>query len=439
MTGFLQRAEGYFEFKAAGTTWRTEILAGVTTFMTMAYIIFVNPSILRDAGVPAAAAAIATCLAAAFGSLIMGVFARYPIAMAPGMGLNAYFAYTVVKGMGVRWETALGAVFISGICFLILTAAGIRQMIVEAIPKPLFSAIGCGVGLFIALIGLRNAGIVVPNEATLVTLGNLREPSTVLALGGLLAIACLSAWGIKASILIGVVGTALCGYATGIAHWQAEPHRISDITATAFHLDIPGAIRLGSLEIAFVFLFVDLFDNVGTLVAVTSKAGLIKPDGRIPRLNRILFCDASATIFGSFAGTSTVVSYIESAAGVASGGRTGVTAIVTGLLFLLAIAAAPLGGAIPSFATAPALIAVGCMMMPAVADVDWTDFTLALPAFLTIMAIPLTYSIANGLALGFSSYTIIRIVTGRFREVKWFMHLLTLLFLIRFYFMGHRS
>jgi AGZA family xanthine/uracil permease-like MFS transporter len=293
--------------------------------------------------------------------------------------------------------------------------------------------------LFIALVGLRNAGIVVPNAATLVALGNLRAPSTMLALAGLLLIACLTAWGVKASILIGVLGTAICGFATGIAHWQTQGQRLSDISATAFHLDIAGALRLGALEIVFVFLFVDLFDNVGTLVAVTQKAGLTDADGHIPRLNRILICDASATIFGSLAGTSTVVSYIESSAGVAAGGRTGVTAVVTGVMFLLALALAPMGAAVPSFASAPALIAVGCLMMPAAAEIDWADFTIALPAFLTMVTIPLTYSIANGLALGFSSFTLIRIATGRFREVKWFMYVLTALFLVRFYYMGRSS
>jgi adenine/guanine/hypoxanthine permease len=402
MTGLRLRAEKYFEFTELGTTWRTEILAGVTTFMTMAYIIFVNPSILHDAGVPVGAVAVATCLASGFGSLLMGIFARYPIALAPGMGLNAYFTYSVVKGMGVHWETALGAVFISGISFLVLTAVGVRQLIVEAIPQQLYSAVACGVGLFIALVGLRNSGVVVPSASTMVSIGNLREPSTILALGGLLLIACLTACRVQASILIGVVVTTLCGFAAGLVHWRGQMWTISDITGTAFHLDIPGALRLGALEIVFVFLFVDLFDNVGTLVAVSQKAGLTQAGGYIPRLNRILISDASATIFGSLAGTSTVVSYIQSSAGVAAGGRTGVTSVVTGLLFLLALGVAPLGGVIPSFATAPALIAVGCLMMPAAVEVDWLDFTIALPAFLTMVAIPLSYSIANGLALGFT-------------------------------------
>ncbi len=430
------RAEAYFGFAAHYTTWRTEFLAGLTTFMTMAYIIFVNPSILHDAGVPADGATVATCLAAAFGSILMGAFARYPIALAPGMGLNAYFAYSVVKGMGVHWETALGAVFVSGISFLILTAFGVRQLIVESIPKTLYAAVACGVGLFIALIGLRNAGIVVPSPATLVTIGNLRTPSTVLALGGLLLIASLTAIRIRSAILIGVLATAVCGFVTGVAQWHSNPEHIPAIRDTAFHLDISGALRLGALEIVFVFLFVDLFDNVGTLVAVAQKARLLDDSGQIPRLNRILLSDALATVFGSLAGTSTVVSYIESSAGVAAGGRTGVTAIVTGLMFLAALAIAPLGGVIPSFATAPALIAVGCFMMPAAAAIDWADFSLALPAFLTMITIPLTYSIANGLALGFSSFTLIRLATGRFREVSWFMYLLTALFLVRFYYMS---
>jgi len=432
----VERAERYFDFAALGTNWKTELLAGVTTFMTMAYIIFVNPSILHEAGMPGAGVTAATCLAAAVGSLLMGAFARYPIALAPGMGLNAYFTYSVVKGMGVDWHVALGAVFLSGVAFLLLTAAGVRQMIVNAIPHELYAAVAAGVGLFIALIGFRNAGIVVPSQATIVAMGDLRNSTTLLALFGLLVMAVLLCAGWKAAILVGVLATWGLAAATGAVDWHPQPYSVRDITSTAMQLDIRGALRLGLVEIVFVFLFVDLFDNVGTLLAVGKKAGLFDHAGRVPRLNRILYSDAIATMAGSMAGTSTVVSYIESSAGVAAGGRSGVTAVVTGLLFAVALFAAPLAGAIPGAATAPALIIVGSMMMTAVAEIRWTDPEIAIPAFLTMLAIPLTYSIANGLAFGFCAYTLIKVLRGQFRQVNWMVYGLTALFLVRFYYLG---
>lgn len=432
----VERAELYFEFAALRTNWKTEFIAGLTTFMTMAYIIFVNPSILHEAGMPAAGVTAATCLAAAIGSLLMGAFARYPIALAPGMGLNAYFTYSVVKGMGVDWHVALGAVFLSGIAFLVLTAVGIRQMIVNAIPRELYSAVAAGVGLFIALIGFRNAGIVVPSQATLVALGDLRNPTALLALLGLLVMAVLRCAGWKAAILIGVVATWILAALTGTIDWQPRPYSVRDIASTSLQLDIRGAMRLGLLDIVFAFLFVDLFDNVGTLLAVGKKAGLFENAPEVPRLNRILYSDAIATIAGSMTGTSTVVSYIESSAGVAAGGRSGVTAIVTGLLFAVALFVAPLAGTIPAAATAPALIIVGSMMMTAVAEIAWTDPEVAIPAFLTMLAIPLTYSIANGLAFGFCAYTLIKVVRGQIRQVSWMVSALTVLFLVRFYYLG---
>ena len=431
-----ERLERYFEFAALGTNWRTEVLAGVTTFMTMAYIVFVNPAILQETGMPLAAVTAATCLSAAFGSLLMGAFARYPIALAPGMGLNAYFTYAVVKGMGVPWQTALGAVFISGIAFLLMTAFGLRQLIVATIPTELYAAVAAGVGLFIALIGFRNAGIIVPNAATTVTLGNLRDPNTALALFGLLLIATLLAWRVRAAMLIGIFATAALAFLTGAAKWQPVSYRLSDLSATAFQLDIRGALQLGLAEIVFVFLFIDLFDNVGTLVAVGKKARLFEEAGRIPRVDRILYADASATVVGSLTGTSTVVSYIESAAGVAAGGRSGVTAIVTGLLFVAALFVAPLVGSIPPAATAPALIVVGSLMMAVVSEIDWQDPEIAIPAFLTITTIPLTFSIANGLAFGFSSFTLMKLARGKFGEVNWFVFLLTALFIARFAWMA---
>jgi len=432
----LRRLEQYFEFERLGTDWRTEILAGLTTFVTMAYIVFVNPSILHETGMPFKAVVAATCFCAAFGSILMGAFARYPIALAPGMGLNAYFTYTVVKGMGVPWETALGAVFLSGVAFLILTLLGIRQLIFQAIPQELYAAVAAGIGLFIALIGLRNAGIVVASPATLVTLGNLRDKSTLVALAGLLIIAALMAWEVRGAMLIGILSTTLLAALCGLTHWSPEVYRISDIAATAGKLNIRAAWSLGFLEIVFVFLFVDLFDNIGTLVGVGKKAGLFDDANRIPRIRSILLADASATIAGSLAGTSTVVSYIESAAGVVAGGRSGVTAIVAGLMFLVALFIAPLAGAVPPSATAPALIVVGSMMMSQVTEIRWSDPMVAIPAFLTLVTIPLTFSIANGLALGFTAYAILKFLRGEFRREQWLVYLLAILFVLRFLYLG---
>jgi AGZA family xanthine/uracil permease-like MFS transporter len=428
--------EQYFEFKSLGADWKTEILAGFTTFMTMAYIVFVNPAILHETGMPLAAVTAATCLSAAAGSFLMGGFAKYPIALAPGMGLNAYFTYVVVKGMGVPWQAALGAVFISGIAFLLLTVLGVRQLIVSAIPHELYAAVAAGVGLFIALIGFRNSGIIVPHPATTVTLGNLRDPGTALALFGLLLISALLAWRVRAAMLIGILATTLMGLVTGVAKWAPQTYRLGDLSATAGKLDIAGAVRLGFLEIIFVFLFIDLFDNIGTLVAVGKKANLFDEARQIPRLNRILLSDATATIVGALSGTSTVVSYIESAAGVAVGGRTGITVIVTGMLFIVALFLAPVVGAIPAAATAPALIVVGSMMVSVVGEIAWSDPEVAIPAFLTMMTIPLTFSIANGLAFGFTAYSLLKILRGKFRDVNWFVYLLTGLFIARFVYLG---
>jgi adenine/guanine/hypoxanthine permease len=428
----IKAIENYFQFDSLQTNWKTEILAGFTTFVTMAYIVFVNPSILQETGMPLAAVTAATCISAAAGSLLMGIFARYPIALAPGMGLNAYFTYSVVKGMGVPWQAALGAVFISGVAFLVLTLVGVRQLIISTIPAELHSAVAAGVGLFIAFIGFRNAGLIVPDPSTLLAIGNLRDKSVLLAIFGLLLIAALLAWRVRAAMLIGVLATTGLALATGVAHWAPRAYSVRELAATAGKLDISAALRLGALEIVFVFLFIDMFDNIGTLLAVGTKANLFDRDRRIPRVNRILLADASATIIGSLAGTSTVVSYVESAAGVAAGGRSGITAVVTGLLFIPALFLAPAIGVIPNAATAPALIIVGSLMVGAIAEVKWADPETAVPAFLTMMAIPLTFSIANGLAFGFTSYAFIKVARGKFREVNWFVYALAALFILRF-------
>jgi AGZA family xanthine/uracil permease-like MFS transporter len=435
--------ERTFGLKERGTSVQTEVLAGATTFLTMAYIVLVNPSILGVTGMPPAGVAAATCLAAGVACLLMGFLANYPIAMAPGMGLNAYFAFTVVKGMGVPWETALGLVFISGVTFLILTFAGVRQLIVSAIPRALFSAIAAGIGLFIAFIGLRGAGLVVAKPATFVGLGSLQSPTVLLALLGLAILSVLLVLKVRGAIFIGIVATAVLGWALGLAEWAPQPYNLSQMTGTALKLDIPAALGIGGrgfglalLEILFVFLFVDLFDNVGTLVAVSKKAGLMRPDGSIPRLNRILFADASATVVGSLAGTSTVVSYIESASGVSAGGRTGLTAVVTGMLFLATLFVAPWAQAIPAAATAPALILVGGMMMAPLTEIDWDDPVVAIPAFLTLIAIPLTFSIANGLAFGVVAYALLKLAARRFERADWLLYALAALFVLRFAYMA---
>ncbi len=432
----IRKAERYFEFEALGTNWRTEILAGVTTFLTMSYIVFVNPAILRDAGMPVTGVGVATCVAAALGSLMMGLVARYPIALAPGMGINAYFTYTVVLGMDVPWQTALGAVFLSGLIFLVLTAAGVQQAIVRSIPASLHAAVAAGIGLFLALIGMQNAGIVVSHEVTMVSLGDLTRGSTALALFGLLLISALTAWRVKAAMVLGILGTTVMAIPLGLVEWNPSSYAWADLSATAFELDIGGAISLGLLEIVFVFWFVDLFDNVGTLVAVGKKARLFKSETRIPRLGRILMTDGVASTVGSALGTSTVVSYIESAAGVAAGGRSGVTAVVVGLLFLLALVVTPVIGILPKAATAPALIVVGSLMLSSVRDIDWDDVTVSIPAFLTLTTIPLSYSIASGLAIGFISYTVLKVLSGEYRRIGWLVYVLTALFVLRFIYLG---
>jgi AGZA family xanthine/uracil permease-like MFS transporter len=358
------------------------------------------------------------------------------------MGLNAYFTFTVVKGMGVPWETALGCVFISGVVFLVLTLVGLRQLIIEAIPKSLFSAVAGGVGLFIAFIGLKDAGVIVANPGTMVGLGDLTSPTAALSLVGLILIAALQAWKVRGAILIGILVTAAAGWALGLAHLAPASYAFKDLSATVLKLDIGGAFNLKGglavalLEIVFVFLFVDLFDNIGTLVAVTNKAGLVAPDGTIPRLNRILIADSIATMFGAVVGTSTVTSYVESASGVAVGGRTGLTSVVVGVLFLGTLFVAPLVQAIPTAATAPALILVGALMIGALAEVEWTDPIEAVPAFLTVIIIPLSFSIANGLAFGITSHAALTLLRGRARPKDWLLFVLAALFVARFIYLA---
>ncbi len=434
--------ERQFQIAARGSSVRTEVLAGCTSFLTMAYIVLVNPAILSGAGMPIASVAAATCLAAAFGSILMGLMANVPLALAPGMGLNAYFAFTVVQQMGLPWPVALGCVFLSGVAFLILTLTGIRQLIIAAIPPHLFAAIAGGIGLFLGFIGLKEAGIIVANPATLVSLGQLTAPGPALALFGLVVIAVLGLWNVRAAILIGITLTTLVAAAAGQISAPTQPYRLDAITGTVLQLDIAGALGRGGapglalLEIICVFLFVDLFDNVGTLVAVTKRAGLMDSAGRIAGLNRILRADAIAAMAGALFGTSTVTSYVESAAGVQAGGRTGLAAVVTGLLFLATTLVAPYAQLVPAAATAPALIVVGGMMMLPLAEIAWDDPMVAVPSFLTLVMIPLSFSIANGIAFGIVAHALFRLARGQAGRADLFLFGLAALIIARFVWMG---
>ena len=408
--------EKIFAVHSRGSSVRTEVTAGITTFLTAGYIIFVNPAILADAGMEKGALITVTCLVAFLATLTMALWANAPLMMAPGMGLNAFFAYTLVLGHGLSWQTALGVVFLSGIFFVILTLLGFREKIVHAIPAPLRLAASVGIGLFIAFIGMKNLGLVVKSDATLVQLGNL-SPAVVLGLGGLLLIAVLETLKIRGSILIGVVATSVIGMLfgqaplpTGIVSMPPSPAPI------AFQLDILGALKFSLWASIFSFMFVDLFDSLGTLLAVCREANMVDEDGKIPGLPRMLTADALATVGGALLGTSTTTTYIESAAGVSDGGRTGLTAAVTALLFLLAIFFTPLVGAVPAFATAPALIIVGIFMMRGIGQVDFYNFEEGLPAFLTLILMPLTFSIATGLAFGFASYVLLMLFRGHIKD-----------------------
>jgi AGZA family xanthine/uracil permease-like MFS transporter len=422
----------YFKLRENGTTVKTEVLAGVTTFLTMAYIIFVNPAILGDAGIDKGAAFVATCLAAAIGTAIMGLYANYPVALAPGMGLNAYFTYGVVLGMGHSWQIALGAVFVSGILFLILSLLPVREKIINSIPMSQKYAIGAGIGLFLGLIGLKNAGIVVDHAATLVGLGKLMSPAVGMAILGFFIIAVLDYRKVPGAIMISILGVTVLGIALGLSKFGGLVSAPPSLAPTLMQMDIGGALSLGLLTIVFAFLMVDLFDTAGTLVAVAPRAGLMDKDGKLKNLGRALVADSTATIAGAALGTSTTTSYIESAAGIRVGGRTGLTAVVVAILFLLALFFAPLAGSIPVYATAPALIFVACVMASSLAKVDWEDITEYLPAVVTAVMMPFTFSIATGIGLGFITYVVLKIFTGRGKDIHPVMAAVSLVFLIKF-------
>ncbi len=421
----------FFHLRENNTTLRREFLGGLTTFLTMAYIIAVNPKMLSETGMAIEGVLFATCIAAAVATLVMGLYANYPIALAPGMSLNAYFTYVVCLGMHVPWRSALGVIFFSGCIFLVLTVTGIREQIVNGIPDCLKHSTAGGIGMFIAFIGLRNAKLVVANPATFVGLGTFANHETQLACIGLAIMLMLMARKITGAILIGIVATTLLGILRGMAAWPSAIFSLPHPSATFLQLDLRGALHLGLLEIIFIFLFVDLFDNVGTLVGVCEQGGFVV-NGKIPRVGRALVSDAVGSIFGALTGTSTITSYIESAAGVAAGAKTGLSNIFVAALFLLAAFCAPLASAIPGYATAPALVLVGALMTESIARVRWSDFTEAIPAFVTLLATPLTFSIATGLSLGVISYTLVKVAAGKFRDVSLVIWILTLLFILRY-------
>ena len=410
--------ERLFQLKAHNTNVRTEMLAGVTTFLTMAYILFVNPSILGETGMDKGAVFVATCLAAAFGSAVMGLIANYPIALAPGMGLNAFFTYTVVMGMGHTWQVALGAVFLSACLFFLLSIFKIREWIINSIPLELRSAIAAGIGLFLALIALQNAGIVAANPATMVGLGDLGSPAALLAILGFFLIIGLEALRITGAVLISILVVTGLSILLGVSQFGGVVSMPPSLAPTFMQLDIAGALDVGLISVIFAFLFVDLFDNSGTLIAVAKKAGLMRKDGHLPKMGRALIADSTAALGGSLLGTSTTTSYIESAAGVSAGGRTGLTAIVVAVLFLFALFFAPLAGSVPAFATAPALLFVAVLMASGMAEIEWSDITVAAPVVVTALAMPLTYSIATGIAFGFITWVAAKTLAGRFRELN---------------------
>ena len=414
---------------------RTEAIAGVTTFFTMAYIVVVNPQILAQAGMPPEGVVFATCVSAAVATLVMGLYANYPIALAPGMSLNAYFTYSVCIGMHIPWRTALGVVFFSGVLFVLLTVTRVREQIVDGIPDCLKHSTAAGIGLFIAFVGMRNAKLVVANPATFVSIGNFSDRAVQAACFGIVLTLVLMARRINGAILLGILGTTLFGIVRGIASWPSGVVAMPQPSSTLLQLDFRSAIHLGLLEMVFAFLFVDLFDNVGTLVGVCEQAGFIK-NGKIPRVGRVLLADGVGTMFGALTGTSTVTSYIESAAGIAAGARTGLSNVFVALLFLVALLFSPLATAVPGFATAPALILVGALMTQSIAHVKWADFTEAFPAFMTMLATPLTFSIATGLSLGVIAFSIVKLAAGKYREVSIVLWILTGLFLLRYIFLA---
>ncbi|MBD8512220.1 NCS2 family permease [Photobacterium sp. WH77] len=424
--------ERLFKLRAHGTSVKNEIVGGITTFATMAYIIFVNPQIMSASGMDAEAIFVATCIGAAIGTLLMGLFANWPVGLAPGMGLNAFFSFTVVGEMGYSWQVALGAVFISGILFVAMSFYKVREWIIESIPESLRFSMTAGVGLFLGLIGLKTAGIVVDSPATLVSLGDFTQPQALLAAICFLIIAVLSERKVFGAVLIGMFSVTLIGILLGLVHYNGVISTPPSLAPTLFAMDIAGALNISMISVILAFLFVNMFDTAGTLMGVAERANLRnKETGKIEGLSKALKADSIASVAGACVGCPPVTSYVESAAGVAAGGRTGLSAIVIGLLFIAAIFFSPLAGMIPAYATAGALIYVAFVMMSSMQHVKWNDFTDAAPAAITALMMPLTFSIANGIALGFITYTVLKVATGKTKDVSISMYILTAIFVAK--------
>lgn len=426
--------EKYFQLKQNGTTVKTEVIAGITTFLTMAYILAVNPNILSATGMDINALFTTTAIAAIVGTLVMALWAKLPFALAPGMGLNAFFAFTVVLGMGHSWQFALTAVLIEGLIFILLTVFNIREAIVDAIPRSLKTAISAGIGLFIAFIGLQNAGIIVNNDATLVSLGEITQGTGLLAMLGILITGALLILKVKGALLIGILATAVIGIPLGITQVQGLVSTPPSIEPIFFKFEFAQILSWDMLIVVFTFLFVDIFDTLGTLVGVSGKAGMLDKEGRIPNAKKAFMADAIGTTVGSMIGTSTVTTYVESASGVSEGGRTGLTALVTAGCFFLALFFAPLFLSIPGAATAPALVLVGLFMLSPIKELDLTDYSEAIPAFICIIAMPLAYSIAEGITLGLLSYVIINLLSGKWKKLSIGMYILAILFILKYLF-----
>jgi AGZA family xanthine/uracil permease-like MFS transporter len=422
--------ENLFKLSDHGTTVRIEVMAGLTTFLTMAYIIIVNPDIMSAAGMDKGALFVATCVAAAVGCLIMGLWANYPIALAPGLGLNAFFAFGVVGGMGVPWQTALGVIFLSGVFFLIITILPIRAAIINSIPKSLKMSISAGIGLFIGVIAMEISGITVDHPVTLVTLGEVASPQVVLVAIGFIGIIALDRLAVPGAIVLGIIGTTILAHIFGLGGSTALDFSIPSLAPTFLQLDIVGAFQISMISVIIAFLFVDMFDTAGTLIGVSHRAGLLDEDGKLPRMGKALSADSIATITGSLVGSSTVTSYIESAAGVREGGRTGLTAVTVGILFILALLLAPVIGLVPRFATAPALLFVAVLMVRGLTEIDWEDVTEYAPAVLAAVVMPFTFSIAHGIAFGFIVYAAGKLLTGRMSEASPILYIMAALFVL---------
>jgi AGZA family xanthine/uracil permease-like MFS transporter len=422
----------FFRISEQGGTIRAEVVGGITTFLTMAYIMFVNPMILGDAGMDKGAVFVATCLASALATLIMALYANYPIALAPGMGINAFFTYGVVIGQHYSWQAALGAVFLSGILFLIVSVTPLREWIIGGIPRSLKMAIAAGIGLFLGILALKNAGLMAPSKDTYVTLGNLHAPQVILAALGFVAMVALDVRKVPGAILIAVLGVTIAGLALGISPFDGVVSMPPSLAPTVLAMDFGSLFNLAGIAVVLAFLFVCLFDSTGTLIGVAHEAGLLRPDGSLPRLRKVLLADSLSVMAGAAMGTSPVTPYIESASGVKAGGRTGLVGVVVALLFLLSLFFAPLAESVPDYATAPALLFVACLMMRSLTEIDWGDATEYAPALVTAIAMPLTFSISNGIALGFIAFAAIKLLAGRWREIGWPMAILAVLFVAHY-------